>query len=131
MRSAPRKIFAGSLIAAGVCVSVLVDTAAYASDVWDKESTEISMKRAARQVKDNCGAAKDTNGKATGPWGATKVSITLGHNGHAKGATIPAPFDGTPPGKCAVQAFSNLTFPPWAGADIVVDWDVELVAPGK
>ncbi len=129
MRSAPRTIL-GSLAKATIALSLLtVASAAFASDVWDKESTEISLKRAARQVKDNCGAAKDANGKATGPWGPTKVSINLGHNGHAKGATVPAPYDGTPPGKCAVQAFSNLTFPPWAGADIVVDWDVELVQP--
>src|SRR3954447_22640399 len=36
------------------------------TDEYDKEATEIVVKRAARQVKENCGAAKDDNGKATG-----------------------------------------------------------------
>jgi hypothetical protein len=102
---------------------------AVASDTYDKEATEVSLKRAARQVKQNCGLAKDANGKAAGPWGTTKVSVVLGHNGHSKISTVPSPFEGTPTGRCTVQAFSNLTFPPWAGADITVEWDVELVEP--
>jgi hypothetical protein len=42
---------------------------------------------------------------------------------------VPAPFDGTPPGRCITQAFSNLTFPPWGGADTPVDIEVEVVKP--
>jgi hypothetical protein len=57
--------------------------------------------------------------------------VNLGHNGHSKGATIPEPFDGKPTGRCAVQAFNNLTFPPWAGADTTVDWEIEIPQPGK
>ena len=41
---------------------------------YDKEAVEVVLKRAARQVKANCGAATDEDGKATGPWGI-KVSI--------------------------------------------------------
>jgi hypothetical protein len=100
-------------------------------DQYDKEGTEVVLKRAARQVKANCGHAKDDNGKASGPWGKTNVSIQLGHNGRGKGATVPAPFDGKPTGKCAVQAFANLTFPPWSGDDTTVEWEVEIVEPGK
>ena len=37
------------------------------TDQYDKDATEIVIKRAARQVKDNCGAAKGDDGKATGP----------------------------------------------------------------
>lgn len=103
---------------------------AYAGDHYDKEGTEVVLKRAARQVKDNCGHAKDDTGKAAGPWGKTKVSVKLGHNGHSKGATVGAPFDGKPTGKCAVAAFANLTFPPWSGPDEMVDWDVEIPQPG-
>ena len=100
-------------------------------DQYDKEATEVVLKRAARQVKANCGNAKDEDGKATGPWGKVNVSVQLGHNGRGKGASIPAPFEGKPTGRCAVQAFSNLTFPPWSGDDTTVEWEVEIVEPGK
>jgi hypothetical protein len=99
------------------------------SDQYDKEATEVVLKRAARQVKDHCGAAKDDNGKASGPWGKVTIQVTLGRNGHSKGVTVPPPFEGKPTGKCIVQAFSNLTFPPWAGSDTQVDWDVDVVQP--
>ena len=86
---------------------------------------------AARQVQANCGFAKDEDGKGVGPWGKTSVSITLGHNGHTKGVTIPEPFDGKPTGKCAVKAFGNLTFPPWSGPDETIEWPVEIPQPRK
>lgn len=99
------------------------------SDQYDKEHTDIVLNRAVRQVKANCGAATDDTGKAAGPWGKVTISVMLGRNGHSKGATVPAPYDGTPPGRCIVQAFSQLTFPPWGGADTPVDVEVELVKP--
>jgi hypothetical protein len=111
-----------------LATTVLSGGLAMASDTYDKEETEIVLKRAARQVKDNCGAAKDENGKATGPFGKTSVSVTLGHNGHTRTVTIPAPFEGKPTGKCATQAFANLMFPPWSGPDVVVEWEVEIAA---
>jgi len=101
------------------------------TDQYDKEATEVVLRRAARQVKDNCGAAKDDNGKAVGPWGKTTIQVQLGRNGHSKGTTVPAPYQGKPTGNCVEKAFTNLTFPPWQGADTQVDWEVELVEPGK
>lgn len=109
----------------------ITDPSARRGDVYDKEATEIVLKRAARQVKDNCGHAKDDSGKAVGPWGKANVKVMLGHNGHSKGVTVPAPFDGKAPGNCISKAFSNLTFPPWAGADTEVDWEVEVVNPAE
>lgn len=100
-------------------------------DQYDKEATDIPLKRAARQVKENCGAAKDESGKATGPWGKVTIQIMLGHNGHSKEVTIPAPFNDKPVGRCIEKAFTNLTFPPWGGADTQIDQEVELVEPGK
>jgi hypothetical protein len=97
------------------------------TDQYDKEATEVVIKRAARQVKENCGAAKDDNGKATGPWGKATLQIQLGKNGHSKGVTVPAPFQGKPTGNCIEKAFTNLTFPPWGGSDTEVSWEVELV----
>jgi hypothetical protein len=101
------------------------------TDQYDKEGTNVALRRAARQVKDNCGATKDDSGKATGPWGKVKVQVQLGHNGHSQGVTVPAPYQGKPVGNCIERAFTNLQFPPWQGADAQVDWEVELVEPGK
>lgn len=101
------------------------------SDQYDKEGTNVALKRAARQVKDNCGAAKDDTGKATGPWGKLTIQVQLGHNGHSQGVSIPPPYSGKPVGNCIEKAFSNLMFPPWQGQDTQVDWEVELVEPGK
>ncbi len=99
------------------------------SDQYDKEATEMVLKRAARQVKDNCGAAKDESGKAVGPWGKATIQVQLGHNGRSKGTTIPSPYQGKPTGNCVEKAFTNLTFPPWQGQDAEVDWEVELLEP--
>jgi hypothetical protein len=115
----------------GVGGGTVNEAPAKRSDQYDKEAIEVVLKRAARQVKDNCGHAKDDNGKATGPWGKTTIQVQLGHNGHSKGTTVPGPYQGKPTGNCVEKAFTNLTFPPWAGADTQVDWEVELIEPGK
>ena len=99
------------------------------TDVYDKEATEVVLKRAARQVKENCGAAKGDDGKATGPWGKATLQIQLGRNGHSKGVTVPPPYQGKPAGNCVEKAFTNLTFPPWGGSDTQIDWEIELVNP--
>ncbi|AKU98530.1 hypothetical protein AKJ09_05194 [Labilithrix luteola] len=98
-------------------------------DQYDKEATDVVLKRAARQVKENCGHAKDENGKANGPWGKATLQVQLGHNGHSKGVTVPPPYQGKATGNCVEKAFSNLTFPPWSGSDAQIDWEVELVQP--
>ncbi len=104
---------------------------AHRTDVYDKEATEIALRRAAVQVKKNCGQAKNTDGKAVGPWGTTQVQVTLGHNGHTKGVSVADPYNGAPTGKCVTQAFSLLSFPPWDGPDTTIPWDVEIVQPSK
>ena len=97
---------------------------------YDKDSVEIELKRASRQVKANCGSATDDSGAAPGPWGKTSASVTLGRNGHVKQVTLPAPYDGKPVGLCVVHAFQKIQFPPYGGsADVAVDRDVELVKP--
>ena len=97
---------------------------------YDKDSVEIELKRASRQVKANCGSATDDNGTATGPWGKTSAAVTLGRNGHIKEVVVPAPYDGQPDGLCAVNAFTKIQFPPYASSsDVVVQWDIEFVKP--
>lgn len=97
---------------------------------YDKDAVEAELKRAARSVKASCGASTDDDGQATGPWGRTKASVTLGRNGHVKDVTVPAPFGGKPVGECVVHAFEKIWFPPYAGdTDTVVDWDIDIVKP--
>jgi hypothetical protein len=97
---------------------------------YDRDAVEVQLKRAARQVKANCGSATDDEGKATGPWGTTKASVVLGRNGRVKQVSVPSPYDGKPVGDCVVHAFEKLVFPPYAGSsDASVDWDIEIVAP--
>ncbi|MEO7113124.1 MAG: hypothetical protein ABI183_21980 [Polyangiaceae bacterium] len=100
-----------------------------ASNAGPHGEAEIALKRAARQATANCGAAKDSDGKATGPFGKTTVSIVLGRNGHSRKVTPDSSFDGKPAGNCIIQAFTNLTYAPWAGADVTTQWEVELVQP--
>jgi len=97
---------------------------------YDKDAVEAELKRAARSVKASCGASTDEDGQATGPWGATRASVTLGRNGHVKKVTVPAPYDGKPVGVCVVHAFEKIWFPPYgASSDSVVEWDVDIVRP--
>ena len=107
-------------------------SAATTGTPYDRDAVEVQLKRAARQIKSACGSATDDEGKATGPWGATKVTITLGRNGHVKDVKVPAAYDGKPAGLCVVNAFQKAQYPPYGGStDVTVDWDVELVAPKK
>jgi len=96
---------------------------------YDRDAVEVGLKRAAHQANVNCGAATDEEGKATGPWGKTTVTVTLGHNGHSKGATVSGGFEGKPVGNCVARAFSGLLYPPFGGSDATVDWEVEVVKP--
>jgi hypothetical protein len=105
------------------------DTAAATTQAGPHNEAEVALKRAARQAKANCGAAKDADGKAVGPFGKTTVNIVLGRNGHSKNVTLDSSFDDKPAGKCIIQAFKNLTYAPWAGADAATTWEVELVQP--
>jgi hypothetical protein len=96
---------------------------------YDRAQLEVTLKRAARQVSANCGAATDDTGTASGPWGKTTITVKLGHNGHSRGGAVPPPFDGKTTGRCVVQAFTNLIYAPFAGADVDVDWPVEIKKP--
>ncbi|HEY1957652.1 MAG TPA: hypothetical protein VGH28_18660 [Polyangiaceae bacterium] len=108
------------------------DTPPAAKVPYDKDNVEMKLRRAADQVKANCGSATDDSGKPGGPWGQTKVTVTLGRNGHVHDVTIPDPYDGKPSGKCAILAFRGLIFPPYAApADATVEWDVDIEKPGK
>lgn len=110
------------------------DKAARASvgegSAYDKEAVDAQLKRAAKQVKENCGSASDEDGNKNGPWGATSATIVLGRNGHVSDVSVPAPYSGKPVGDCVVRSFKKIQFPPYAGAtDVSVSWDVTISQP--
>ena len=97
---------------------------------YDKDAVEAQLKRAAKQVKDNCGSASDEDGNKTGPWGSTTATVVLGRNGHVQDVTLPSPYSGKPVGDCVVNSFKKIQFPPYAGStDVSVPWDVTINAP--
>lgn len=97
---------------------------------YERESVEVELRRASRQIKANCGLATDDEGSMTGPWGSTRAHVVLGRNGHVKQVTVPAPYDGKAVGLCVVHSFEKIQFPPYAASsDEAVDWDVEIVQP--
>lgn len=122
----------GSGSAASATTSAATPSSGGGKTPYDKDAVEIELKRASRQVKANCGSATDDTGKANGPWGKTTANVTIGRNGHIKAVTLPAPYEGTPGGICAANAFEKIQFPPYAGSsDVAVDWEIELVKPKK
>jgi hypothetical protein len=99
---------------------------------YDKEAVDAQLKRAAKQVKSNCGSASDEEGNKKGPWGATTATVVLGRNGHIADVTVPAPYSGTPVGDCVVNSFKKIQFPPYAGSnDTTITWDVQIVEPKR
>ena len=98
--------------------------------VYDKEAVDAQLKRAAKQVKANCGSATDEDGNKTGPWGTTTATLVLGRNGHMADVSVPAPYSGKPVGDCVVRSFKKIQFPPYAGSsDVSVTWDVDIAEP--
>jgi hypothetical protein len=99
---------------------------------YDKEAVDAQLKRAAKQVKDNCGSASDEEGAKTGPWGSTTATVVLGRNGHVHEVSVPAPYSGKPVGDCVVNSFRKIQFPPYAGpSDVSITWDVQIVEPKR
>ncbi len=97
---------------------------------YDKDEVEAKMRRSAKQIKSNCGAATDDDGKATGPWGTVHATVTLGRNGHVKDVSIPDPYSGKPVGICVSRQLKDLIYPPYAGSsDATIEWDFEVVKP--
>jgi hypothetical protein len=104
------------------------DTGGAAS--YDKDAVDAQLKRAAKQIKDNCGSASDEDGNKGGPWGSTTASVVLGRNGHVHEVTVPSPYSGKPVGDCVVNSFRKIQFPPYGGStDVTLSWDIQIVEP--
>jgi hypothetical protein len=97
---------------------------------YDKDAVDAQLKRAAKQIKDNCGSASDEDGNKGGPWGSTTATVVLGRNGHVHEVTVPSPYSGKPVGDCVVNSFKKIQFPPYGGStDATVSWDIQIVEP--
>jgi hypothetical protein len=97
---------------------------------YDKDEIDAKMKRSAKQIKANCGAATDEEGKATGPWGTVHVSVTLGRNGHVKDVAIPDPYKDKPVGTCISRQLMKIIFAPYvASDDSTIEEDFEVTKP--
>jgi len=120
----------GSPASSGSAGSASGDSEPGGGGTYDKEAVEAQLKRAAKQVRANCGSASDEEGAKTGPWGNTSATIVLGRNGHVREVTLPAPYSGKPVGDCVVNSFRKIQYPPYnAASDASVNWDVQLVEP--
>jgi hypothetical protein len=60
------------------------------------------------------------------PHGDATVMVTFSGTGKTTKATIGAPFDGTPIGKCVVRAFVNIIVSPFEGPDVELPQKVHL-----
>ena len=97
---------------------------------YDKDEITAKMKRSAKQIKNNCGAATDDEGKATGPWGTVHVSVVLGRNGHVKDVSIPDPYKDKPVGTCISRQLMKIIFAPYvASDDSTIEEDFEVTKP--
>lgn len=71
-----------------------------------------------------------------GPRGKTTVTVTFAGVGKSTKAVLPQPFEGTPIGKCAAQAFVGMIVAPFEGPDVDVEQPIDLApteaaAPSK
>lgn len=120
----------GSAPSSGATGGASGDSEPVGGGSYDKEAVEAQLKRAAKQVRANCGSASDDEGAKTGPWGNTTATIVLGRNGHVREVTVPAPYGGKPVGDCVVNSFRKIQYPPYnASSDTSVNWDVQIVEP--
>jgi hypothetical protein len=93
------------------------------SATYDKAQTTAVINRATRQV------AECPKINTEGPFGEVKVQLTLSGKGKISEARLPAPFEGTPIGKCIKKAFEAEIIPPWSGPDAQIEAPVTLKAP--
>lgn len=88
---------------------------------FDKKQADLELKRAARSAESCVGVVTEQGGGGT-----AKFSLTFGNDGHVKNATVSAPFDENPVGKCALNAMKAVIVPPFDGAEETVEWEVDL-----
>jgi hypothetical protein len=88
---------------------------------FDEAQAKILLARAAK----NASTCVNVVGKNQ-PHGEAAVTITFSGAGKSSKATVGAPFDGTPMGKCVVRAFVNIIVAPFEGPDVEMQQRVSL-----
>jgi hypothetical protein len=94
---------------------------------FDKKQTKLELQRATRSAETCVGVMTD---KDT-PRGTGKVTLVFDNEGHVKSGTIAAPFEGTPIGKCVMNAYNAVIVPPYVGPEATIDWEVDLTGSKK
>ncbi len=89
---------------------------------FDEAQAKILLTRATTNAR----MCTDVVGKSQ-PHGDATVTVTFsGSAGKSTKATVGAPFDGTPIGKCVVRAFVNIVITPFEGPDVEMHQRVKL-----
>lgn len=88
---------------------------------FDEAQAKIVLARAANNAR----TCVNVVGKNQ-PHGDAPVTITFSGTGKSTKATVAAPFDGTPIGKCVVRAFVNILISPFEGPDVEMHQRVTL-----
>ena len=96
--------------------------------VRPRRRSRSSLKRAAGQVKANCGAASDDERQGQRSVGhRRRPPCASGATATCAASTVPAPYDGQARRHVRRARVQNLIFPPYAAPrDVTVDWDIEL-----
>ena len=92
---------------------------------FDKEQTEMELKRATRSAETCTGVVE---AKA---YGEIEVTITFQEDGTVRQVAVPAPHDGTPLGDCITRAYEAVIVPPYSGGDQIMSWKLTLKKPEK
>jgi hypothetical protein len=88
---------------------------------FDEKQTELELKRAARSAETCASVVTEA-----GPSGVAKTTLVFGNDGHVKTATVAPPFTDTAIGKCVLRAMQAVIVPPFVGAEVTKDWDVDV-----
>lgn len=88
---------------------------------FDKKQSQLELERAGRSASTCVGVVSEP-----GPEGKATFTLTFANDGHVKTVSVGPPFDGTALGKCALQAMKAVIVPPFRGAPVTMDYDVQL-----
>lgn len=92
---------------------------------WDQAQTELELKRASRSAQ-TCPEALTAEEQTKVERGVVKATLIFKNSGHAKTATVEAPYADTPVGKCVLRALAAVIVPAFVGDEQTVTWEVDL-----
>jgi hypothetical protein len=97
---------------------------------WDKEGTELELKRATLSAE-TCPETLPDEQKKDSPKGTAQVTLTFSNDGHVKQSSISEPFADTPVGKCVLRAMGAIIVEVYEGPEETVTWEVDLTGSKK